>query len=573
MPALIGRRYRIEERIGAGNVAVTYRARDIVLKRTVALKMLRAELAADETSLARFAREARAAAAVNHPNVVPIYDYGTHDGQGFLVMAYVTGRTLKQVIAEDGRLAPVDAARLARQLLRGLAAIHAAGIVHRDVKPQNIMVGDDGHARLTDFGIARTDADDRLTSHGTTVGTVAYMAPEQIQGNPVSAATDIYAMGAVVFEMLTGRPPFVYEHPVAVMHANLDQLPPAPSDVVASIPPKLDQIVLRAMAKEPGRRFASANDMVRAFEAAIPMAVSRPQQADASRTSAWLWPLVIALVALIMLGGALAATLGGGSGDQDSTPPPGAQATQQAAALVAQSPTPSPTPRVIRAPAQATAPPLSTITPEPPATEPPATEPPAPTATKTVAAVPTATNAPTLAPTEPPSATSEPRIVPVNNTASEDQTSTVPLAVQFSADEWQGGLYRGDGEWYGRPWTAVYGAQSQYPVATLSFSLESTPQDAATLTITGLDDEWEGNNPIEISVNGVAVFSGPSPFPSWDGIGNGEQAAWTPIEFEVPAGTLHDGQNEIVVANQSPSASVGIPPYVLVSDALLEISS
>jgi hypothetical protein len=147
------------------------------------------------------------------------------------------------------------------------------------------------------------------------------------------------------------------------------------------------------------------------------------------------------------------------------------------------------------------------------------------------------------------------------------------MALQFSAADWQGGYFRGDGEWYGRAWNAVYGAQSSNPRATLTFSLPAAPQDAATLTITGLDDEWAGNNPIVITVNGVKIFAAPNLFQSWDGVGQGEQAGWTAIPFAVPAGVLQEGVNEITLSNQAPSANFGTPPYVLVSDALLEITS
>jgi hypothetical protein len=145
--------------------------------------------------------------------------------------------------------------------------------------------------------------------------------------------------------------------------------------------------------------------------------------------------------------------------------------------------------------------------------------------------------------------------------------------LQFSAADWQGGYFRGDAEWYGRAWTAIYGAQSPHPRASLTFSLAAAPRDPATLTITGLDDEWAGNNPIVIAVNGVEIFAAPSPFVSWDGVGHGEQAGWTAIPFTVPASLLHEGANEIALANQAPSASFGSPPYILVSDAVLEIVS
>jgi hypothetical protein len=188
----------------------------------------------------------------------------------------------------------------------------------------------------------------------------------------------------------------------------------------------------------------------------------------------------------------------------------------------------------------------------------------------------TAIELPTATPAPLPSPTSEPQIEPVNNVAPAaptKQAAAKPVTLKFGAADWQGGYYRGDATWYGRPWTAVYGAQSAYPRVVLTVSLATAPKGSATLTITGLDDEWDGTNPIVVSVNGVEIFSGPSPFVSWDGVGQGEQAKWKAIKLKVPAGTLHKGDNEIALANMASSASVGAPPYVLVSDAVLKTSN
>jgi serine/threonine protein kinase len=576
-PKLIGGRYRLDQRIGGGESADTYRAYDVVLNRPVALKLLRTEFASDRTSFARFAREARAAAAVNHPNVVQVYDYGVHEGQAFLVMTYVAGRNLKQVVEAEGQLSPAYAVRLLRRVLRGLGAIHAAGIVHRDIKPQNILVGNDGQVRVADFGIARGPADATLTSHGTAIGTVAYMAPEQIRGEPVSAATDLYAVGAVLFESLTGRPPFQAEHPVAIMHAHLQTPPPNPSQLRSGISTALAAIVQRALAKDPVDRFQSAPEMIQALDAAIPLSsANNGRDGKFRQVSAWIGPLAVVLVALTFVGGAVAMVLDDDPREQatSETRTPEELATDQAAlgAVVSTpNPTATATARVVRAPAQielqltATEPKLPAT-----ATEPVPTEP-QPTATTPP---PTATTPPTSIPTSPPDDLTTPAIVPVNGgAATQEEEVAVPVTLQFNAADWQGGYFRGDAEWYGRAWTAIYGAQSSHPAAAITFSLDAAPAEPATLSITGLDDEWAGSNPIVISVNGVEIFAGPSPFQSWDGAGQGEQAAWTAVEFEVPAGSLQAGTNEITIANQAQSASFGTPPYILVSDAFLEITN
>jgi eukaryotic-like serine/threonine-protein kinase len=540
---LIGGRYRLEQRIGEGASAITCRAYDVLLRRPVALKLLRSEYSTDQMSSARFAREALAAAAVNHPNVVQVYDYGTHDGQSYLVMQYIAGRNLKQVIVSKQPLAPTAAVRYVRRLLRGLGAIHDAGIVHRDVKPQNVLVGDDGMLRVTDFGIARGPRADTLTDFGATVGTAAYMAPEQIRGESVSAATDLYAVGVVLFELLTGRLPFRGEHPVAFMVVPLQQPAPAPSQFADDIPPALDAVVLRALAKNPADRFASAADMERALDDAVcPPTAGRPP-ARTGRVSEWISAAILVLLVLGLLGVALATAFGGGSGKRVD------DATRGALLAAAGTTAPTATARVLRPPVGAKSQPTATI------------------------ANLTATEPARAQPTPLPSRTPELRIVPVANAAPTKQATTKSIALKFGAADWQGGYYRGDATWYGRAWTAVYGAQSSYPRVVLTVSLAKAPKGSVWLIITGLDDEWAGTNPIVVSVNGVEIFSGPSPFVSWDGVGHGEQAQWKAVKWKVPAGTLHIGDNEVTLANMAPSASVGSPPYVLVSDAKLVYKS
>jgi serine/threonine-protein kinase len=269
---LVGGRYTLAGRIGEGCFATTHLAHDAVLGRPVAVKLLRPEFARDETAAARFEREARSAAFVSHHNTVDVFDYGEHGETFFIAMQYVPGRDLKRLMDDEGRLAPDEAAGLVRQVLAGIGAIHAAGIIHRDVKPQNVLLGRDGVARVTDFGVAYSSGARALTTDGTTVGTAAYMAPEQARGGVLTEATDLYAVGVVLFGLLTGRLPFARENTVDTMLAHLREMPPTPSAVApdAGIPPALDALVLRALAKDPAERFASADEMERALARLAP---------------------------------------------------------------------------------------------------------------------------------------------------------------------------------------------------------------------------------------------------------------------------------------------------------------
>lgn len=283
----VGSRYELIEPVGEGTFAITYRARDLVLGRVVAVKVLRSQHAADDAFVARFEREARLAASVTDRHVVDVYDYGAVDDTFYIAMQFVAGRTLREELDRHGRLTIERAVDVTRQLLSGLAAIHAAGIVHRDIKPQNVLLGEDGVARVTDFGVAHATVAEGLTSHGTTVGTASYMAPEQARGGELGPATDLYAVGVVLYEVLTGRLPFEAENPMAVMVAHLQQIPSPPSVVApsAGIPAALEQVVLRALAKEPGARPASAEEMAESLSAALEEPVRATTSPSAATTA------------------------------------------------------------------------------------------------------------------------------------------------------------------------------------------------------------------------------------------------------------------------------------------------
>jgi hypothetical protein len=283
--------YRIERRLGRGGMGILYLAVEPGLERRVALKLIAPEAAAEEVFARRFAEESRIAASIEHPNVVPIYAAGEQDGVPYIAMRYVAGSDLGRRVAREGRLEPAEAARLIAQVGNGLDAIHAAGLVHRDVKPANVLLsGGDGeaHAYITDFGVARNIATESgLTQTGRFVGTLDYVAPEQISGGEVDARADIYALGCLLFKLLTGEVPFPLDTEAARLYAHLNDPPPAPSLYVPSVPMALDDVVIRAMSKQPGDRYPSAGDLGRAAVAAIGgSAVAIPERTVATGAAA-----------------------------------------------------------------------------------------------------------------------------------------------------------------------------------------------------------------------------------------------------------------------------------------------
>ncbi|HEU4944044.1 MAG TPA: serine/threonine-protein kinase [Solirubrobacterales bacterium] len=265
--------YRIERLLGRGGMGVLYLAMEPGLERHVALKLIAPEAAADGVFARRFAEESRIAASIEHPNVVPIYAAGEEDGIPFIAMRYVAGSDLGKRIARQGRLEPPFAAALIAQVGYGLDAIHAAGLVHRDVKPANVLLagtGGEDHAYITDFGVARNVATESgLTQTGRFVGTLDYVAPEQISGGDVDARADVYALGCLLFKLLTGEVPFPKDGEAARLYAHLNDPPPAPSLYAPEVSMALDDVVVRAMSKEPSDRYPSAGDLGRAAVAAL----------------------------------------------------------------------------------------------------------------------------------------------------------------------------------------------------------------------------------------------------------------------------------------------------------------
>ena len=254
-------RYEIDSVLGQGGMAEVYLGRDKVLGRPVAVKVLGSQFARDRPFVVRFRREAQAAAALNHPNVVSVFDTGSDDGTHFIVMEYVQGKTLAQVLREGGRILPERAAEIAQAVAEALAFAHAAGIIHRDVKPGNIMLTPSGDVKVMDFGIARATTSETLTATATVLGTATYFSPEQAQGEPVDARSDIYSLGCVLYEMLTGHPPFAGETPVSVAYKHVKEEPVPPSSLNADIPADVDAIVMKCLAKNPANRYQTAREL------------------------------------------------------------------------------------------------------------------------------------------------------------------------------------------------------------------------------------------------------------------------------------------------------------------------
>ena len=341
---LVAGRYRVERALGHGAMATVDLARDVELDRPVALKRLAENRARDDELRKRFVREARLAARLADPHIVRVYDVGEDGGRPFIAMEYVEGETLAELVARKGALPADEAVELGIQLCYGLAAVHRAGLVHRDVKPQNLLLRNDGQLKVSDFGIAFGADGTRLTVAGTVLGTAAYLAPEQARGEDVTAAADIYATGAVLYELLTGRPP----RTPATLADLVDVTEIAPP---AGAPPAASRIVMGCLAPEPGDRPGSAADVVRELAATLPSRTTvalpeRPPRRRVVPLRARRLRTLLAVAALLAIGGGIAAAIatsvGGGSSPPRVTPPtriaqvpPGANAEAGARSLAA----------------------------------------------------------------------------------------------------------------------------------------------------------------------------------------------------------------------------------------------
>jgi serine/threonine-protein kinase len=323
---MVDGRYRVLSRLGAGGMADVYCAEDTHLGRQVALKILYKRFAQDNEFVERFKREARAAAGLTHPNVVNIFDRGEHDGTYYIAMEYLPGRTLKELIGERGTLDQETVIDIGIQILRAASFAHRRGVVHRDLKPHNVMVDDAGNAKVTDFGIARAGASE-MTEAGSIMGTAQYLSPEQAQGHQATAQSDLYSVGIILYELLTGRLPFDGESAVAIAVQHLNDPPPPIHSLRPDVAPELEAAVMRALAKDPVSRWADADEFVSALEGArgalagrplgqdtaafapLPTAVAAPPEEREEDKLRWPWfalgltALLVALAVVFFTGG------------------------------------------------------------------------------------------------------------------------------------------------------------------------------------------------------------------------------------------------------------------------------
>ena len=258
----IGSRYEILEKIGNGGMATVYKAKDLVLKRYVAVKILREEYTTDNEFIKRFNTEAESAASLTHPNIVSVYDVGKEGNLYYIVMELIKGKTLKEIIVEDGRMGWKWSVKIAKQIAQALETAHRNNIIHRDIKPHNIIITEDGTAKVTDFGIAKAVSNSTITAFGTTIGSVHYFSPEHARGGYTDAKSDLYSLGVVLYEMVTGRVPFDADTPVSVALKHMQEKPVPPIELNPAIPQSLNDLILKAMEKDPNMRYSTATEMI-----------------------------------------------------------------------------------------------------------------------------------------------------------------------------------------------------------------------------------------------------------------------------------------------------------------------
>jgi YVTN family beta-propeller protein len=326
--------YRIESLLGRGGMSVVYLAEDVRLRRKVALKLLSSELSADERFRDRFVRESQIAAGLDHPNIIPIYEAGEADGALFIAMRYVRGTDLKTLLRNDGPLVPNRAVEILTAVAGALDEAHAEGLVHRDVKPANVLIASgrgpesSGQVYLSDFGVTkRTSSDSGITSTGQFVGTLDYAAPEQVTGAPLDGRTDVYSLGCVLYECLTGEPPFVRDAEMAVLWAHVNQAPPKVTDKRSDLPPEIDGVVAKAMAKSPDDRYSTGAELMEAAGGALGLQRGElPAAVALSRRRFGRTTVIAAAAGLLILLAAIAVALSR-SGSNPTPPPTAARAT------------------------------------------------------------------------------------------------------------------------------------------------------------------------------------------------------------------------------------------------------
>jgi tRNA A-37 threonylcarbamoyl transferase component Bud32 len=597
--------YYLTEVIGRGSTSVVYKAYQSSLNRYVAVKVLLRNLDAQFAS--RFIREAHAVAQLQHPNILPIYDYGEQQGLRYFVMQYVeSGLTLDDLLV-DQPMEPIAALRLMIPILSALAYAHARGVVHRDIKPANIMLPQPDWPMLADFGIAKMiDDSQQLTPPGQSVGTAIYMAPERASSTTVDVRTDLYSVGVVLYEMLTGQVPFDGVSPVDVLRKHIHEPVPRPRTINPGLPAVAEPVLLRALAKKPADRYQSADEMARDVQRLIgqierlaaerqlqemlgqPAAAPAPSSSPAARGPAgrgagrrqpradayktqeftpyalpalespaeppwpasrrpWIPAVMLGLVLLLGLGGmalvrAANGRSGANAGANIATAVPATAVPAGAVALATVAPAPTAPALPTAAIVATAAPPAATI--EPPA----ATLPPAPA------------NPPPAPQPAPPVARTTPQV------AQGGATTTI----RFEDTDWLGGYRRPGGLTYGgRTATWVYGTTTEYNTMRVAFNLVAQPAGPASLTVEGMDSEGRAKTPIRIMVNGSEIYNDLNPLPDDDQ--PLETGTWASYTWQFDAALLRPGRNEISISNLAEGA-FSRPPFFMLDYADLAFS-
>ena len=624
-PLLAGR-YELLEPVGGGATAEVFRARDHRLDRIVAVKVLRAQYGKEPSARARFEVEARSAAGLNAPNIVQVYDFGTaEDGSLFIVMRFVDGPSLRTVLAERGARPQAEAVEIGRQVAEALAVAHGRGMVHRDVTPGNVLIEPDGTALLTDFGIVKAVAGmANLTETGTTFGTAHYLSPEQARGSGVGPKSDLYALGAVLYHALTGRPPFSGDDPVAISYRHAHE---PPASVTANAPgtdPELAALVMQLLEKDPDSRPLSAREVADRLTAigerlgspGIVAAAAPPAQAEtivipplaAAAASPWSGPpasslpptgvaamaardpelgvapgrpsyeredhrersspwstvafVVLALVLLGLAPVALFAFLGSRGGGDDPTATPSIRATPTVPVVIPPvTATPDfPTPTPIPA-----TPSPEPITPEPITPEPVTPEPPVVTPEP-----PVITPEPPVITPEPPVVTPEPPVVtpgPPAITPGPPAPNTVRVRIP---DESFTGDFPDETSYHGRSASWVYGQGTAFNSMSAPFSVVGAlPSGPATLQLIGLDGENEPKNLMRVTINGTTIYEGGNPLPNDFCCGTSGPGNWGTVSFAIPAGVLA-ANNTLTIVNLESNDCTSCPKYVMLDRAIVD---
>ncbi len=567
MPDVIADRYEVLAPIGQGGMAAVYRALDTRLGRVVAVKLLRETCASDPAFARRFENEARAAARLSHPSVVDVYDYDSSDGRYFITMEYVPGPNLKEYVREHAPLPEEEVRRLAGQLLEGLGAAHAVGLIHRDMKPQNVLVAADGRLKIADFGIAKAVGDAGVTEAGVTVGTAHYMAPEQVCGYEVSPRADLYAVGVMLYEMLTGVLPFDGDAPIGVAYAHVfEQLRPL-RELAPGVSPGMAAVVERAMAKDPEERYADAGEMLAALagvatggepvparpgrrssrgSTSAPTAVNLPKPGSIAPAGAAIRSnrresrpyRAVPLLLLLALAG-----LAGYTVSRDPSPPISARQVRTVgsptAGLLPAADSVSPvaaaaTDEIVAAPTGKVATPVASTP------------------------VPAQAAAPTTAPTAGPGGAPPPTNAPPTPTTARPAAGAPQggaprkrlVTAELDATEFEGGYWLPDG-YKGRTAEWVYGQRTDYSEMTAEFRIEGKPKGdrdgRAGMGVAGMDSPGPRKTRIRIEVNGKVVHEGDNPL--GDDTRDESTANWTKWSKLFPASYLREGNNRVTITN------------------------